>query len=71
MPDRIKKQRFAALAVLLLVLFSYPLLSIADKNRMLAGFPILYLYIFLAWSIGIYLLYRAGEKKEGKKGKEP
>ncbi|HAN65371.1 MAG TPA: hypothetical protein DCQ34_03420 [Chitinophagaceae bacterium] len=71
MPDRIKKQRFAALAVLLLVLFSYPLLSIADKNRMLAGFPMLYLYIFLAWAIGIYLLYRAAEKDNGKKGKEP
>jgi len=71
MPDRIKKQRFAALAALLLVLFSYPLLSIADKNKMLSGIPVLYLYIFLAWAIGIYLLYRAAEKNNDKKSGEP
>lgn len=71
MPDKIKKQRFAALAALLLVLFSYPLLSIADKDKMLAGIPVLYLYIFLAWAIGIYLLYRAAEKSNDKKSGEP
>ena len=66
MPDRVKKQRFAFLAVLLTALFSFPLISIADKKKSLVGIPILFVYIFLVWAIGIFLLYRTAEKKEHK-----
>jgi Ca2+/Na+ antiporter len=66
MPDRVKKQRFAALALLMIVVFSYPLLSVANKLKTIMGLPVLYAYIFLAWIIFIVLLYRSAEKKGPK-----
>jgi hypothetical protein len=46
MPDRIKKEEFAFLALLLIAVFSYPLISIADKNKTIQGVPILYTFTF-------------------------
>lgn len=69
MPDRIKKQQFAFLALLMTVLFSYPLLSIVNKIKTIAGVPVLYLYIAMAWIVSIYLLYRTAEKRDAKNKK--
>lgn len=51
-------ERTAALAMLGAVLFHQPLLGAFDKGAdgMLAGIPILFLYIFLAWGVLILLL---------------
>lgn len=63
MPDRLKRQRFIFLSVLLTVVFVYPLISIANKPVRIAGIPLLFIYFLVAWIISIILLYRAAEKK--------
>lgn len=69
MPDRLKRQRFVFLAILLTALFSFPLLSLADKPLFVRGIPLTYFYIFLVWFIGIILLYQTAERK-GKNRKQ-
>lgn len=49
--------RFVLIALLILLLFSYPLLSSANKALMVAGVPLLYLYIGLVWLLAIVALY--------------
>jgi membrane protein CcdC involved in cytochrome C biogenesis len=66
MPDKVRKQRFIFLAILLLALFSYPLISLADRNRLTGSFPVLFVYIFLVWGVSIILLYRNAEKRDTK-----
>ena len=67
MPDRIKKEQFAFLALLLIAVFSYPLISIADKHKTIQGIPVLYIYIFICWTISILLLYMIAEQKSHPK----
>ncbi len=66
MPDRIKRQRFASISVILLLVFVYPLISIADKAAVIAGIPVLFLYLFLAWLGAIVLLWITAERKSNK-----
>ena len=59
----IKTQRLAALFVLGAVLFNYPLLALFNRAVVVAGVPLLYLYVFLAWALLITLLALVVEKK--------
>ncbi len=59
----IKTQRLAALFVLGALLFNYPLLALFNRAVMVAGVPLLYLYVFLAWALLITLLALVVEKK--------
>jgi hypothetical protein len=52
----VRGQRLAALCLLGLVLFSYPVLAIFNVPTMLAGIPVLYLYFFVAWGALIGLV---------------
>lgn len=52
-----KSIRFLLIALLMLVLFTYPLLSTANKRVMVAGLPLLYVYIGLVWVLAILVLY--------------
>ena len=58
-----KTQRLAALFALGAVLFNYPLLALFNRAVMVAGVPLLYLYVFLAWALLITLLALVVEKK--------
>lgn len=49
--------RFLLIAVLLLLLVNYPLLSAANKPRLVGGFPLLHVYLGAVWGLGIALLY--------------
>lgn len=44
--------------ILLLLLFNFPLLEIANKHQTIAGIPLLPFYIFIVWGISILLLYK-------------
>lgn len=66
MPDRIKRQRFASLSVILLLVFVFPLISIADKKDFIAGIPVLYVYLFIVWLGAIGLLWITAESKSNK-----
>lgn len=43
-------QRFVALCMLGIVLFNYPVLALFNVPGTLAGIPVLYAYIFIAWA---------------------
>lgn len=52
-----KHVRFILIALLMLLLFTYPMLSAANKDAMVAGIPVLYLYIGVVWVTAIIILY--------------
>lgn len=43
-------QRFVALCMLGAVLFNYPVLAVFNVQNTLFGVPMLYAYIFIAWT---------------------
>jgi hypothetical protein len=52
----VRGQRLAALCLLGLVLFNYPLLAVFNVQGTLFGIPVLYAYFFLAWGALIALM---------------
>jgi len=52
----IRGQRLAALSLLGLVLFSYPVLAVFNVEDTIAGIPVLYAYFFVAWGALIGLM---------------
>lgn len=61
-----KTQSYILVSISLFLVFSYPLLSIANKPAFLLGIPVLYVYVFSAWISGIALLYLAAERSGRK-----
>jgi hypothetical protein len=45
----IRNERLVALFLLGLLLFNYPLLAMFNTPRLVAGVPLLYLYLFVGW----------------------
>ena len=52
----VRGQRLAALCLLGLALFSYPVLAVFNIHAMVAGIPLLYAYFFVAWGALIALI---------------
>lgn len=48
-------QRLVAAFVLGVLLLTYPLLSLFNREQMLFGIPVLYIYIFVVWALLIGL----------------
>ena len=46
-----KSQRLVALCMLGIALFNYPLLAVFNVDATVFGIPVLYAYIFAAWSL--------------------
>jgi hypothetical protein len=51
-----KGQRLAALCLLGLALFNFPMLALFNRSGTAFGVPLLYAYIFLAWAVLIVLM---------------
>ena len=51
-----KGQRFAALSMLGMLLFNYPVLTLFNVPDALFGVPLLYAYIFAAWALLVGLM---------------
>jgi len=66
MQSKLKQQKLTLFSVLLLILFTYPFASIANKAVLAAGIPVLFLYIFIVWIVAIIVLYRLAERKQKK-----
>lgn len=49
--------RYILIAILLLLLVNFPLLSAANHDWRPGGFPVLFIYIGAIWVVGILLLY--------------
>jgi len=54
--DRLRSVRLLAAAALALVLFNYPMLALFDKPVLVAGVPLLWAYLFVAWALVIALV---------------
>ena len=54
--DAYKNRRLVSLFLLGCLLFNFPLLTIFDLPIMVLGIPLLYLYIFCAWALLIFLV---------------
>lgn len=50
MSDSLRTARMVALAALALLLFSFPLLALFDVDVRVLGVPLLWVYLFLAWT---------------------
>ncbi len=57
-----RAQRLIALAILATLLLNYPLLSIFNSLHTVAGIPLLYAYLFVAWGGLIALLALIAER---------
>lgn len=51
-----KSERLVALALLGLLLFDYPLLSLFSSEGHVLGIPVLFAYLFAAWATVIALM---------------
>lgn len=65
-----KKQKNMLLVALLFILLCYPIFSIFNKFKFIAGIPMLYVYVFVAWVIAIVLLVISAEAKPIQKIKK-
>ena len=59
-----KGQRLAALCLLGLALFNFPILALFNRPEFLFGIPLLYAYIFLAWAVLIALMALVVESRD-------
>jgi len=66
MQNKLTKQKLTLFSILLLLIFTYPVISIANKVSFIAGIPVLFLYVFIAWIIAIIILYRLADRKPKK-----
>ena len=63
------KDSWVVFFILGLVMLNYPFLSIFDKPLLVAGLPLLYLYLQGGWLCAIlvaYLFSRANERRKGE-----
>jgi hypothetical protein len=59
----VRGQRLAALFLLGLLLFNYPLLAVFNVPGTWLGIPVLYAYFFLAWAALIALMALVIERR--------
>ncbi|MBS1741459.1 MAG: hypothetical protein JST81_00375 [Bacteroidetes bacterium] len=67
MPEHIRRPKYVLLSILLLLLISYPILSLPNKIKLLGGIPVLLFYLFIVWLVIIVLAYRISEENPKKK----
>jgi hypothetical protein len=67
MPDiRSKSGRFIGLFLLGCFLFSYPVLTLFNREDRLFGIPLFFFYLFFAWAILIIFTIACGRIKENR-----
>jgi len=58
-----QNERLIVILIIGVIALNYPLLSLFSKAKLIFGVPVLYLYIFAAWSIFIGCVALVLEKK--------
>ena len=51
------KDAWAIWFVLGVIMLNYPFLNIFNKNILVLGFPLTFLYFFIGWPISIFVIY--------------
>ena len=63
MPALEKRSKFwALLGILIFLLLNFPLLQIFNRDTLLAGIPMLVLYLHVVWILAIVGLYALGSR---------
>lgn len=60
------KAKLIFISLLFIVAFNFPFLKIFNKPILVAGIPLLYLYLFLLWGVLILLLYLITNRQNDK-----
>jgi fatty acid desaturase len=58
-----KQQRAIAITILLVCLLNFPLLSLFNKAIFVWGIPLIYVYVFSVWTVGIIVIGIIAESK--------
>jgi len=66
MQNNLKRQKLILVSILLMLSFTYPIISIANLPYLFAGIPVLFLYILITWIFAIIILYRLADRKQKK-----
>jgi hypothetical protein len=61
--DKINGRRLVGLFLLGMLLFNFPLLHLFNRSVLALGIPVLYLYLFAAWSLIILLILMISRSK--------
>jgi hypothetical protein len=61
-----RKERLAAAFLLGLLLFMPPLLAVASRDVLVAGIPLLYLWLFGGWLVLILIMALVVERSHGE-----
>ena len=61
--DKINGRRLVGLFLLGMLLFNFPLLHLFNRPVLVLGIPLLYLYLFVAWSLIIFLILTISRAK--------
>jgi hypothetical protein len=57
-PSAQHRTSWLLLSLLYVMLFSYPLLQIFNRNTLFFGIPLLIFYLLLGWLLFIWVIYR-------------
>ena len=60
----VKAQRLVALCMMGVLLFNYPMMAMFNVSATVFGIPVLYAYIFAAWSVLIACMALVVERGE-------
>ena len=63
--ENINGRRLVGLFLLGMLLFNFPLLSLFNRPEIVLGIPVLYLYLFIAWSLIIFLTLIISRSRPG------
>jgi hypothetical protein len=58
-----KQQKAIAITIFLVCLLNFPILSLFNKAVFLFGIPLVYVYVFCVWTIGIIIVGIIAESK--------
>ncbi|CAH0995524.1 hypothetical protein EMA8858_01647 [Emticicia aquatica] len=58
-----KQQKAIAITIFLICLLNFPILSLFNKAIFVLGIPLVYVYIFSVWIIGIIIIALIAESK--------
>ena len=70
-PTNIKNKRLVGLFLLGWILFNYPLLSLFNKEVLVFGIPVLYVFLFTSWALLIFLMILATQLRTSASLPEP
>ncbi len=61
-----EQQRLNGVAILLIILLNYPILSLFNLNYLFFGIPLIYVYVFATWCLAIISVALITEYKKLK-----